>query len=669
MAHHHGHTHHEADSHNHCHGCGSSCGCGHGHAHTHGSAENRLKTFSAELICGALMAGALIAFHYISISGDREWIKAAAYIVSLLPVGIPVAKGAWRTWRSGNIFNEFTLMILASAGAFLIGEYPEGVAVLLFYSIGEKLEDVVSGDVRNQIKNLVGKMPKYATVATDAGEVRTKPEDVKVGDVIVVKPGESLPLDGVLISPGEADMDTSAMTGESVPRVYSCGQEVPSGIIPVDKEVRLRVTHPYADSAMMKIIKMIEDSSANRAPSETILRNITRWYTPLVMAGAILFFTVPWLMGIFGGFDFVGTHWFRVSLVFLVCSCPCALVVSIPLTYFAAIGISARGGILFKGHRQLDDMRKFTVMLFDKTGTVTTGKFRVTGVEATEGHSADEVLGLAAAVDARSAHPLAVAIVAEAKEKGVKLPEVSDVKSVSHGMTARMGEFQISIGSAVLMQRMGIRIPAAHAADATTRIYLAKGHEYLGAVALADTVKAGSAEAIERLHRMGIRKIGILSGDREETVAAVAKDTGVDFYRSALLPGQKEDIVKEYGKKNVRVAFAGDGVNDAPALAASGVGIAMGTLGSDIAIESADVVVSGDDLRKIPEGIKISRKVRTLLIENITFAFGVKLLVMVLGALGTATLWAAVFADTGVTVITVLWTLIYLKIWRIRKKN
>lgn len=644
-------------------------GCAHGHCghhHQHDGEQKIVSRFAAEIITGLLFGAALILFHYVHTSA--WWIEFTVYLLMLLPVGWPVAVKALQSWRQSDVFNEFTLMLLASVGAFAIGEYPEGVAVLLFYSIGEKLEDVVSGDVRAQIKGLIGKMPRYAWIETDGKLRQTEPAQVTPGQTEVVKPGETVVLDGELLS-DEADMDVSAMTGESVPRTYRRGEEVPSGAIPVDREIRLRVKRPYSDSAMMRMMRMIEESSANRAPSETVLHRITRWYTPVVMAGAVLLFVIPWLVSLTSsGFDFVWQDWLRRSLVFLVCSCPCALVVSIPLTYFASIGVASRQGILFKGHRQLDDMRRFRVMLLDKTGTVTTGRFRVSGIRRCAAMTEDEVLALAAAIDSQSAHPLAKAVEAECHARGLEVPAVRDVRTVNHGMEAMMSGRKVLVGSALMMQKSGVDSRGVDDVAATA-VYVSADGQLVGVISLEDTVKPDSAEAVAELHALGVQKVGILSGDRNAAVSKTAGEVGADFFKAQLLPEQKVQIIADYRREGVFTAFAGDGVNDGPALAAAGVGIAMGTYGSDIAIESADVVIAGDDLRKIPLGIKISRKVRSLLIENVGFAFGVKIVVMALGALGIATLWAAVFADTGVTLITVIWTLCRLRIWKLRKRE
>lgn len=643
--------------------------CRHCHDHNHGHSNGHhdhtghwWSHFIPESITLVLFIATLL------IPWENDWIRLTAYIVALTPVGIPILRSTIREWRHGDIFNEFTLMVLASVGAFIIGEYPEGVAVLLFYSIGEKLEDVVSGDVKGQIKRLLGKMPKHATVIENGQRRTLSPEQVKPGMVIAVKPGENVPLDGELISDEDTDFNTAAITGESLPRTYGKGMAVTSGIIPLDREVLIKVTHAWNDSSMTRIMQMIEDASAHRAPSETILRRITRWYTPMVFAAAVLLFIIPWTIGLINpAFDFEWSIWLRRSLVFLVCSCPCALIVSIPLTYFTSIGIASKKGILFKGHDNLDYLRNADTVMFDKTGTVTTGEFHVGKVTTIANIPEEVILGMTASVEQKSTHPLAHAIVAEARSRGISLPEASDVKSVEHGMTAKIQRIAIGIGSARFMQKNGIDFTGYVSND--TSVLMAVDGKPAAVIELEDTVKPGVREAISELHRRGIKQVGILSGDSAGAVEKAASEVGADINESELLPDDKLRIIKDIRREGQTVAYAGDGVNDAPALAAANIGIAMGNLGTDIAIESAGVVIAGDDLRKISEGIDISRRVKHVIIENVTFAFGVKLLVMILGAFGIATLWAAVFADTGVTVITILWTLYRLKIWQLRKNS
>lgn len=661
----HSHQDHRHD-HDHCHGhhCHHHHDHDHHHNHGEGSDESLAKRFAPEILSLILMVLALILLP--GHESGNSWIRLTAYILAVIPVALPILKSTFKEWSRGDVFNEFTLMVMASIGAFLIGEYPEAVAVLLFYSIGEKLEDVVSGNVTAQIGKLLGKMPKEAILVTDTGEKSVKPESVEPGMIISVKPGEAVPLDGVIISDADVDVNTSAITGESLPRTYTNGSEINSGMIPINRGVKVKVTSRYNDSSLTKIMRMIEDASKNRAPSETMLRKITRWYTPAVFAMAILIFFIPWLVGLFNqGFDFEWQDWFRRSLVFLVCACPCALVVSIPLTYFAAIGVSSKKGMLFKGHNYLDALRDIDTVYLDKTGTVTTGKFHVEKVTPMTTLSADQVVEYAASVERESSHPLATAIVEYADMNGLKLPESKDVETMDHGMSAEIDAHTVLVGSRKFMQTHSVDFPNIDGSG--SRVYVAIDSIAAGVIDLADTLKPGVKEAVDELHRLGVKNVSILSGDLEQAVAKVSDEVGADSYKAELLPGDKNKYVSDTISRHHKVAFAGDGVNDAPSLAASNVGIAMGSLGSDMAIESAGVVIATDDLRKISEGIRISRLSKHVILENTVFAFGVKILIMSLGAFGIASLWAAVFADTGVTLITILWTLYRLKIWQLKK--
>lgn len=645
----------------------SLCASGHcGHHHHHhadGGRKPLLGGFGAEALSLVLLIATVL------IPSDLPWVKVAMFVVAVLPVGIPILLSTFREWRHGDVFNEFTLMVMASIGAFVLGEYAEGVAVLLFYSVGEKLEDVVSGDVKGQIRRLLGKMPRRATVIDGDSRRDMRPEDVRPGMTIAVKPGKSVPLDGTLTGSGPIDFNTAAITGESLPRTFSPGADISSGVIPVDREAVIRVTREYSDSSMTRIMKMIEDASARRAPSETILRKITRWYTPVVFGAALLLFFIPMLIGLLAtGFHFEWQVWLNRSLVFLVCACPCALIVSLPLTYFASIGIASRKGILFKGHDSLDALRTVDTVLLDKTGTVTTGRFHVTDVRSSGSLDADGLLAAVAALENESTHPLAKAVVAECSRRNLSAAEATDVKAVDHGITGTVDGHTLVAGSIRLMHDMGVEVPDGITASATA-IYVAEDDRFAGMISLSDTVKPDVAVAVRALHSDGVNTVGILSGDTEGTVESAAREIGADTFRARLLPEEKQKIIAEERARGHKVAFAGDGVNDAPALAAANVGIAMGNVGTDIAIESAQVVIAGDDIAKIDEGIHISRRVRYVILENVIFAFGVKIIVMILGAFGIASLWAAVFADTGVTVITVLWTLYRLKIWQLKKKD
>lgn len=654
--HNHGHDHDHGYEHEHNH---EHCGCcGHNHNH-HVGGCSALRSFIPEILSLVLLVTV------VSINWENEWLRLFAYIVALLPVGIPILVNTVKEWMHADFFNEFTLMVLASVGAFFIGEYPEGVAVLLFYSLGEKLEDVVSGDVKGQIKKLLGKMPKTATLLKDNKRIAVSPQKIRPGDLIAVKAGEALPLDGKLMSDKDVDFNTAAITGESMPRTFKQGDQLNSGIIPLSREVIVEVTNSFDDSSLTRIIKMIDDASSHRAPSERVLRRITRWYTPIVFIAALLLFVVPWLVSVFSpDFGFEWNVWLRRSLVFLVCSCPCALIVSIPLTYFSSIGIASKKGILFKGHDALDTLGRVNTVLLDKTGTVTTGKFHVSKVSSFTNCNEEYVLALAAALEIESPHPLAEAIVNSVELNGQL--KANDVQVVDHGMQGSVNGKRILVGSAKLMESENILLPKFEP-DATV-VFVAEDGKVIGSIFLEDTLKIGVKEAVNKLHDRNVTCIGILSGDTKAAVSKTAEEINADFYAAELMPGDKQIKINEIKESGNIVAFAGDGVNDGPALAAADVGIAMGNEGTDIAIESAQIVIAGDNIEKISEGIDISRRVKRVIIENVTFAFGVKLAVMILGAFGIASLWAAVFADTGVTVITILWTLYRLKIWQLRTR-
>lgn len=630
------------------------------HCHDHHS------TYKVEIFSALLLLITLILEHtgILNRVADACGIslditEIILYLGALIPVGLPVVREMVESWTKGSFMNEFTLMVAATVGAFVIGEYPEGVAVLLFYSFGEKLEDSASDDVKRRIKALLGKLPDEATVKENGTLRKVSPKDLKPGSILVVKPGERVAIDATLMGGHDVEFDTSAITGESVPRAYKPGEEISSGMIPVDQAIEVKTLRAFSDSSMSRIMKMIEEAQATKSPTENLLRRITKWYTPVVFILALLVFFVPWIVDIANGNTFEWMKWLRRSLVFLVCSCPCALVVSIPLSYFASLGNASRRGLLFKGSKYVDGMRDVDTVVFDKTGTLTTGKFHISAISAAEGIDKKLVLSVAAALDAESNHPLAEAILSQAKADGIEEPTASDVKTVSHGITGMIGGKKAAAGSRTLMRRLKIDVPAANS-DAT-EICVALDGKYIGSIYLLDTVKPEAADTIRRLHDLGIRSVEILSGDREEAVKRVAKEIGADKSHASLLPEDKKNIISKLIQQGHKVAFVGDGINDAPAIAAANVGVAMGTLGTDVAMQSSDVVIAGDNLEKLPEAITLARKVRRVVTENVSFAIGVKALVMILGAFGIASLWAAVFADTGVTLITILWTLLRLR--------
>lgn len=666
-----------------------SCCCGDNHEHD--CEESFFHSWGIELATSLLYLMALV-ISWTNSYPSESW-RATAYVVAMLPAAWFVIRKGWPLWRKLDFLNEFTLMLAAALGAAILGEYPEAVAVLLFYCIGEKLEDVVNDDVRRRVRNLLGNLPdKAVVIGADGSRKEVEPRDVKVGETIAVAPGERAPLDGELLGDKETDFDTAAITGESVPRSFAPGEEIASGMIPADREVLLKVTKPFSDSTMSRILAMVEKAASQKSPAESMLRRVSRWYTPAVFVLALCVVFVPWIVSLFpGGAPWEGLVWFRRSLIFLVCSCPCALIVSIPLSYFMAIGLAAKRGLLFKGSKYLDLMRSVDTVFLDKTGTVTAGVFTVTDIEPQPGFDADEVLDIAAALDASLTHPLAKAIVAKKNAvalgtaylrdaDGSDVPEnsdssdISDITIVNHGVkgvltdsapTAGRGRpitgRPIAVcGSAKLMadERIGMSETAIPAGK--TAVYVALDGKLIGRILLQDTPKADSKAAIANMHGLGIGDVEILSGDTPEAVAPIAETVGADGFKGSLLPADKQRIITEAVREGHIVAFAGDGINDAPALAVADVGIAMGTAGTGIAMQSADVILVGDDLMKIPQARKLSKKVARVVAENVGFAFGVKGIVMILGACGVATLWAAVFADTGVTLCAVLWTILRL---------
>lgn len=595
-----------------------------------------------------------------NISGiSGEIVSCSLFLLALLPVGIPIVIEMVELWMKGNFMNEFTLMVAATVGAFIIEEYPEGVAVLLFYSFGEKLEDSASDDVKKRIKTLIGKLPDEASVKEADGIVSKKPQEITIGSTLIVKPGERVAIDGILLGSSEVEFDTSAITGEAVPRAYKPGEEISSGMIPVDRAIEIETVKVFSDSSMSRIMKMIESAQASKSPTENMLRRITRWYTPLVFSLAVLLFCIPWLVSMVDSSTFLWMKWLRRSLVFLVCSCPCALVVSIPLSYFVSLGNASKKGLLFKGSKYVDSIRNIDTIYFDKTGTLTTGKFHISGITPGVGQSEERVLGIAAAIDAESMHPLALAITEEAKNRKIPVHSARDVKTVPHGMVGKIDGKSIVVGSVKLLGAQGIAVPVN--SHKGSEICVAYEGKYLGSIFLLDEIKPEAKEAINLLHRLGVKEVVILSGDREEAVRRVANIVGSDRYIASLLPEDKQNVIIEDRKNLHKTAFVGDGINDAPAIAASDVGVAMGTLGTDMAMESADMIIAGDSIAKLPVAIRLARKVRHVIIENVSFAMGVKAAVMILGAFGIASLWAAVFADTGVTLITICWTILRLR--------
>ncbi|MDE6485196.1 MAG: cadmium-translocating P-type ATPase [Duncaniella sp.] len=644
MEHHHTHTHPHPD-----HGCGNDGGCCHSH-HSAGASAWTAPVISAVM----LVAGMLMTHFSVELFANRL-IELAWYILAFLPVGLPVMKEAAEGIGKGDIFNENTLMVIACIGAFCIWELPEAVGVMLFSSIGESLQHGAVDRARADISRLIDGGVKKVTVIHDGKTLHVEPENVKIGETVEVGPGARVPLDGVLAG-SDGIFDTSALTGESVPRTIECGGEVLAGMIALRKSVNVKVTRLYSDSAMQRILAMVENASSRKAQAEMFIRKFARIYTPVVLVLAALLVAVPALIGALSTYHFVFSVWLYRALVFLVISCPCALVISVPLGYYAGIGAASRAGILFKGGNYLEAITKVNVIAMDKTGTLTTGRFSVVSVESPAMES-DEMLALMAAAEHGSSHPLAATLTDYAASLGITIPSTENMaEKAGHGVSARINGKEVMAGNARMLSDAGIVIPSDAGKSAMgTIIYCAVDRQYAGCAILADTAKPDAAEAVEKFRNLGIDNIVMLSGDRKEIVEDFASRLGITEARGELLPQDKAGYVEKLASTDGNiVAFVGDGMNDAPVLALSNVGIAMGGLGSDAAIESADVVIQTDAPSRIATAIKIGRTTRAIVTQNIVGAIAIKVLILILGAMGYASLWGAVFADVGVALLAVL---------------
>lgn len=558
--------------------------------------------------------------------------------------------------RQRDFFTEYTLMSLAAIGAFYIGEYPEGVAVMLFYSIGEALQERAVERARRNIRALVDIRPEQANVLVEGKPVAMPAAQVVPGRTIEVLPGGRVPLDGVLLSEA-APFNTAALTGESTPRTIRKGEEVLAGMISSLQPVRIEVTRPYGESALSRILSMVEEAAARKAPAELFIRRFARIYTPVVTGLAVLIVALPGLWSLLhGGFAYSFDEWLSRALVFLVASCPCALVISIPLGYFSGIGVASKAGVLFKGGSYLDAIARVNTVVFDKTGTLTEGLFEVREVHVAPGVNSGELLGWVASAERTSIHPVARAVVQYAEREGVALlASEGAVEIAGHGIRAEFDGKQLLVGNTRLMARFGVEYPSEVDAIPETIVVCALDGRYAGYLVIADKPKEDAARAVAELKSLGIEDIRILSGDREALVANLGRRLGVSEARGDLLPEGKMEILEALrGEPGKVTAFVGDGFNDTPALATSDVGVAMGALGSDAAIETADVVIQSDQPSRLPAAIRIGRLTHRIVRQNILLAIGVKVVVLTLGALGIATMWEAVFADVGVTLLAVL---------------
>ncbi len=571
------------------------------------------------------------------------------YLVPYLIIGYDIVWKAIRNISHGQVFDENFLMMIATFGALGVREYSEAVAVMLFYQIGELFQGYAVGKSRQSIAAMMDICPEYANIEEDGQLKQVDPDDVEIGTIIVIKPGERIPLDGVVVE-GESLIDTAALTGESVPRKAAVGDEIISGCVNGNGTLKVRTTKEFDDSTVSKILELVENASSKKAHVENFITRFAKYYTPVVTIAAVILAIVPPLV-LGGGWS----DWIQRACIFLVISCPCALVISVPLGFFGGIGAASRLGVLVKGSNYLEALAQMDTMVFDKTGTLTRGEFKVTEILPAEGFTREVLLNLAALGEGYSTHPIAASI-REAYGQPLDMNRVNDAKEVAgHGIQVQIDGQEVFIGNEKLMRAQNIT-PAACESIGTV-IYVACEGKYAGAIVISDTIKDGAKEAIRGMKAVGVKKCVMLTGDRKEAAELVAKELDIDEVHAELLPQDKVSQVEALLAKETekeRLAFVGDGINDAPVLSRADIGIAMGSMGSDAAIEAADVVLMDDDIRKIASVVRISRKTLTIVHQNIVFALAVKALVLILGALGMANMWEAVFADVGVSVIAIL---------------
>ncbi len=593
-----------------------------------------------------ILAGAVLFVAAILIPSDGH-LRLILFLIPYAVVGADILWAAARTIIRGQIFDENLLMALASIGAFCIGEYPEAVAVMLFYQVGELFQDYAVDRARRSITALMDIRPDYAVIERDGSLTRVDPEEIAVGDVIVVKAGERIPLDGIVID-GRATVDTAALTGESVPRTVETGDDIISGYINVSGLLRVRVTKTFSDSTVMRILELVEESAAKKAKTESFITRFARYYTPVVVSGALLLAVIPPLF--FGG---EWSDWIQRALIFLVISCPCALVISVPLSFFGGIGGASKCGILIKGGNYLEALARTETVVFDKTGTLTKGTFRVTAVHP-ELISEEELLELAAHAESFSDHPVSRSL-KQAYETDVDHTRVSSAEEIAgHGVRVWLDGKSVLAGNGKLMDTADV--PWQECELTGTVVHVAADGTYLGHIVISDELREDSGDIVAELRRHGIKKTVMLTGDRRDAGEHVARQLGLDAVHTELLPADKvykvEELLAEKSPRG-QLVFVGDGMNDAPVLSRADIGIAMGGLGSDAALEAADIVLMDDAPSKIITALKISRKTRRIVIQNIVFALGVKAVVLALGAFGLANMWEAVFADVGVSVIAI----------------
>ena len=618
-----------------------------GHNHSSPESIGKFKIY-VPAIFSFVMLIIGIAMDYFDVAFFKDWIRIVWYAVAYLPVGFPVIKEGWNSIKNGDFFTEFLLMSIATIGAFAIGEYPEGVAVMLFYAVGELFQSAAVKRAKRSIKALLDVRPNEALVYRNNNYVSVNPEIVAIGEKVQVRVGEKIPLDGILLSE-KGSFNTAALTGESKPDTIAKGEKVFAGSINLDGVIEIETTKEFKDSSIARILDMVQNATARKSKTELFIRKFARIYTPIVVFLAIGLTFLPY----FFVDDYVFNDWLYRALIFLVISCPCALVISIPLGYFGGLGAASKNGILFKGASFLDEMTRITTVVMDKTGTVTKGVFKIKEIKTIDWDE-PEFMKYLMAMEEQSTHPIAKAIMEyKADGEDFQAKEVTEV--AGKGLKGKVNGKTVLVGNKALMTSNNIEVPSETDNIVESIVMVSIDGKFAGYVIIADELKEDAHEAIKQIRESGISKIIMLSGDKDSITQQVAKEMGIDTAKGGLLPEDKLNEVEHLKKQfNTKVAFIGDGINDAPVLAASDVGIAMGGLGSDVAIETADVIIQTDQPSKVVRAIKIGSSTRKIVWQNIILAFGVKVIVLILGAGGLATMWEAVFADVGVALLAIL---------------
>ncbi|MDR4953404.1 heavy metal translocating P-type ATPase [Chryseobacterium sp. ES2] len=634
----HKHNHAEGDGHDHD-----------GHDHSHDSGDQTVfQMFLPAIISFVILLLGIAFDNYIKPAWFTGWVRLVWFLAAYIPVGFPVLKDAYKSIIKGDVFSEFFLMSIATIGAFAIGEYPEGVAVMLFYAVGEVFQSMAVTRAKGNIKALLDQRPDEVTIIENNQPKTIKAKEAKISDIIQLKPGEKLALDGELLS-DSASFNTAALTGESKPDTKNKGEVVLAGMINMNSIALVKVNTAYEDSKLSKILELVQNATAQKAPTELFIRKFAKVYTPIVVFLAIGICLLPY----FFVSDYQFRDWLYRALIFLVISCPCALVISIPLGYFGGIGAASRNGILFKGSNFLDSIAEIQNVVMDKTGTMTEGVFKVQEVSMAPEFNKEEILQMVNVLESKSTHPVATAIHNYVGDVNHNIPLENVEEIAGHGLKATINGKELLVGNFKLMDKFNINYDLNHANIVYTVIAVAYDKKFAGYITIADSIKEDAKETVDNLHKMNV-KATMLSGDKSTVVKYVADQLGIDNAFGDLLPEDKVNKVKEIKARKQTVAFVGDGVNDAPVVALSDVGIAMGGLGSDATIETADVVIQDDKPSKIPMAINIGKQTKKIVWQNIVLAFAVKAVVLVLGAGGLATMWEAVFADVGVALLAIL---------------